>query len=293
MKLSRGQCPKTINNALTILRKCLSTALEWGDLSVLPRIKFLKTIPAPFRFLNEDEVARLVTAAAPELWQTLILTACKTGLRFSELIALRWTDVDLVHRPAVLTVCRASVDGHVGATKNNRIRHVPLTSDVAAAVGALSRNGDLVFQMNRLEIKRECARWRLEQACARAGLPGIGWHGLRHSYASALARRGASLNAIRELLGHQTINMTLRYAHMIPSALNEAVALLECTSATEWASPGHQRGDTLALSSGPAPSTSPILRSIKRKTPRVTRCHSLVAPRGVEPDSGMITGANP
>ena len=66
--------------------------------------------------------------------------------------------------------------------------------------------------------------WR---ACRKAGLRQIGWHVLRHTYASHLAMRGAPLKAIQELLGHATIEMTMRYAHLSPGARRDSARLLD------------------------------------------------------------------
>ncbi len=66
------------------------------------------------------------------------------------------------------------------------------------------------------------------QACARAGLAKrVTWHGLRHSFASHLVMRGASLKAVQELLGHESIEMTLRYSHLTPDVRRSAVRLLD------------------------------------------------------------------
>lgn len=67
----------------------------------------------------------------------------------------------------------------------------------------------------------------LAKICRRAGLRHLGWHALRHTYASHLVMRGASVMEVKELLGHSSIQMTMRYAHLSPSARKSAVALLD------------------------------------------------------------------
>ena len=71
--------------------------------------------------------------------------------------------------------------------------------------------------------------WRhgLYRACRRAGLREVGWHTLRHTYASHLAMRRVAIRAIQELMGHATIAMTMRYAHLAPGATRAAVATLD------------------------------------------------------------------
>src|ERR1700722_3016814 len=71
------------------------------------------------------------------------------------------------------------------------------------------------------------ARGPLWRACSRAGISRITWHVLRHTFASHLAMRGAPLKAVQELLGHASIEMTMRYAHLSPQVGRQAVALLD------------------------------------------------------------------
>ena len=76
-------------------------------------------------------------------------------------------------------------------------------------------------------LKYHRLRKTLEKFCKRAGLRTIGWHKLRHTFASQLVGSGVSLKATQELLGHSDIRMTMRYAHLAPSALKEAVQVLD------------------------------------------------------------------
>ena len=77
--------------------------------------------------------------------------------------------------------------------------------------------------------ENECKHplWR---ACKRAGLREIGWHALRHTFASQLVMRGAPLKVVQELLGHADIRMTMRYSHLSPNVRRDAVELLNSTA---------------------------------------------------------------
>ena len=76
-------------------------------------------------------------------------------------------------------------------------------------------------------LTSESCKWPLWRACKRAGLRRIGWHVLRHTFASHLVMRGAPLKAVQELLGHSTMEMTMRYSHLSPDVRRDAVALLD------------------------------------------------------------------
>lgn len=225
-KLESGLSPKTINNLLAILKRCLRDASDWLKIDSAPKIKLLKVPPQKFDYLTFDESRRLLAACADSFWRTMILVALNTGLRLGELKGLQWTDISFEH--GHLTVRRSVVGSRVGAPKNNKERQVPLTASVRAALLDLERRGQYVFaRRSEGPINHKAPERVLGKICARSDLREIGWHTLRHTFASHLAMRGVPLRAIQELLGHSHVTTTMRYAHLAPSVLREAVAVLD------------------------------------------------------------------
>ena len=225
-KLAEGLKPKSLNNHLTILRKALSVAVDWELLSHVPKVRWLKGPHPEFDFLTFDEAERFLEAADPE-WRPMFTLALRTGLRIGELRALRWDDVDLV--AGRLVVRRCDWRGHVGTPKSGRNRELPLSGDVLAALKAQRHlRGELVFcaEGGRAWKENEC-KWPIWRACKKAGLRKISWHVLRHTFASHLVMKGVPLKAVQELMGHATIEMTLRYSHLSPEVGRGAVQLLD------------------------------------------------------------------
>jgi len=227
---------KTINNVLTVLRRMLVVARKRGLIDSVPDVEWLKRESVEFDFLDFSEAERLLAAAYGE-WRTMILTALRTGMRHGELIGLRWEDVDLV--AGRITVRQNVVNGKIGTPKSGKPREIPLGIEVRTALKEHRHlRGPLVFcDMNGELLGTVDTRLPLWRACKKAGLRQIGWHALRHTFASHLVMRGASIKAVQELLGHSSIQMTMRYAHLAPEVVNETVRLLDAPSA-EWVPDG-------------------------------------------------------
>jgi len=231
-KLRDGLSPKTINNHLIVLRRMLAVAEEWGLTDRTPRVRWLKVPDSEFDFLTFEESNQLLATAEGE-WRTMILVAAKVGLRQGELLALRWRDVDL---GAGKVIVRHSVwAGIVGTTKGWRAREIDLSPETLAALKAHRHlRGEFVFcnDDGSMLTKNQCRR-PLYDACTKAGLRKIGWHVLRHTFASHLVMRGAPIKVVQELLGHRDITTTMRYAHLSSESRRDAVALLDTDASRE------------------------------------------------------------
>lgn len=223
-QIKKGFSAKSINNHLGILGKCLRTAIDWEIIKTVPRLKLLKVQPQKFDYLSEAESQKLLMTATG-IWHDLILTALYTGLRFSELTALSWEDVNFKEK--VLTVKNSFSNGILGSTKSNKIRYIPLTDKLCELFKQLHKDKGFIFiNSEGKNLKTNSCLRNLYCICDKAGLRHIGWHTLRHTFASRLAEKGISIMAIKELLGHSEIRTTMRYAHLGPLVLREAIDVL-------------------------------------------------------------------
>ena len=144
------------------------------------------------------------------LLSTVVLIALSTGMRKGELTNLRWPDVDLPNRRITLR-----------ETKNGETRVVPLVGPALDAMKAHAKvrrlDTDLVFPASAKPpkiVKPMDFRGAWEAALKRAEIADFHFHDLRHTTASYLAMNGASLAEIAEVLGHKTLAMVKRYAHL-------------------------------------------------------------------------------
>jgi integrase len=120
---------------LTVLNTLLKKAAEWGVIDeVRCRIKLLKVSKGSVSFYGFDEYERLVAAAKAIDIRShlLVLLSGGAGLRSGEMVALEWTDLDLTKR--LICVQRNVWEGHVDSTKGGRLRYVPMTARLAAAL---------------------------------------------------------------------------------------------------------------------------------------------------------------
>lgn len=211
-RFGRQRAPATVNRYLAAISACFREAMrEWHWIEQTPMAAVGRGAESPgvVRFLSDDERVRLLraTAAHDARWlHPLVLLALATGARRGELLGLRWADVDLER--GVITL-------HV--TKNRERRAIPVAGGALSALRAWAAarvdGAEFVFPGatpgKPLAID---AAWR--DALAAAELAEFRFHDLRHSAASYLAMSGATAPEIAAVLGHKTLQMVKRYAHL-------------------------------------------------------------------------------
>jgi len=250
-----GLAKSTINRRTGALKALINKAVDWGVIESNPiaRLKALKVDKkSRVRYLSAPEEDALRTALvnreehrrmkreSGSHWREvrgydpiehvddpedhlkpIVLLALNTGLRRGELFSLRWADVDLERKQ--LTIVGADA-------KSDQTRYIDLSREAHALLAEWQKrwgNYRLVFPNPKTgeQLKDIKSAWNgLREA---AELKNFRFHDLRHSFASKLVMKGVDLYVLKELLGHSTIEMTERYAHLAPSAMKEAVALLD------------------------------------------------------------------
>jgi integrase len=162
------------------------------------------------RFLTPDEERRItkVLATRSPCFLPTFLISIHTGLRASEQWRLEWSDINFEQK--VLTVRK------LANTKSGR--HIPLNKialDALHTLHAMSGPDGPVF-VNSKDTPMTAHREWFDPAVAEAKVPNFTWHKNRHTFASRLAMAGVPILTISKLLGHATIQMTMRYAHLSP-----------------------------------------------------------------------------
>ncbi len=223
--------PKTVSNILTLLGSMLRAALELGWIARLPPLHKpkIRLHDTDFHFLGTKEELHQFLAAAHADGadaHALYATAVFTGLRVGELAGLKWVDVDFARR--VINVQRS----YDGPTKSNQVRRVPIVDELLPILTAWRQvsGGELVFPNRDGNMLRECGRIfaeRFHRVLDAAGFqrPKSGravhafrFHDLRHTFASWWMIGGGDIFKLQRVLGHQTPEVTQRYAHLAPDA---------------------------------------------------------------------------
>ena len=219
--LSEGKAPATANRHLATLKHMFTKAVEWEMVEdeILKKVRRVKLLPENnrrLRYLSKEECQDLIGACQPHL-RPIVVTALNTGMRKEEILSLEWDrHIDLKHGFILLDV-----------TKNGGRREVPINQTLRKTLQGLVRRLDSLYVFVNKDGRRFNNVVRsFKSACKRAGIKDFRFHDLRHTFASHLIMARVDITTVKELLGHKTLTMTLRYAHLAPSHKAEAVEAL-------------------------------------------------------------------
>ena len=206
--------PATTNRHKAVLSLVYRLAMKNGKVNSNPA-RLVRKLPednAVIRFLTPNEEHRLSAMLTAQRW-AIIQLALHTGARAGELWNLKWTEVDDLSSSPQITLLK---------TKNKSIRYVPLNADALAALHVLSN----VKGTAGYVLPRGPYRFWFEQAVSAAKINNFRFHDLRHTFASRCTMAGVGPVALAALLGHKSLAMVLRYSHMAPKHLADAVSRL-------------------------------------------------------------------
>ena len=244
--LEYGLSPRTIEYTNAVLQSAFRQAVRWKMLTDDPCVGV--DLPPLKRHemdaLSVEECRRFLTIARGSKWFALFALALTTGMRPSEYLALKWTDIDWQRATASVsrTVQVLASGCHFDDTKRKRSRRiVKLHGFVLEALEKLRRlhspltepklesTHDLIFcSDNGTPLRQRTVKREFHRLLATAGIRSIRLYSLRHTAATLAVAAGVSVKVISEQLGHASISFTLeRYSHVLPSIQDEAAVRVE------------------------------------------------------------------
>ena len=232
-RLEQDVTKTTVNRGLQVLKKMFNIAIGEGFTTENP-VRQVKLFPEKDnikeRILTEEEEPRLLEACVDYL-RPVVITALHTGMRRGEILALDWARVDLEKR--LIKVTNTKTDRprwiEINATLLEVLRRQRIANPTSELVFASPRTGRLLNGIRKAFVR----------ACKQAGIVGLRFHDLRHTFASRLIEKGVDIVTVKELLGHSTIILTQRYTHSRNEQRRRAVEKLDEQPATVLSHGGH------------------------------------------------------
>ena len=223
--IDSGLSPASCNRLRAHVQRMYSDGQRWELVTINPAKETLKHTESTGRleWYRPEEVQALLDAAKGE-FKALLAVAVYTGMRRGEIFNLCWRDVDIEHGWITVTVGSES-----GTTKSKKPRHIPIHPELQEVFAWLSRDaaaGSYVFPRpdggKRVDIRKAWMR-TIEDA----GIRKLRFHDLRHTAASLMVASGMNILHVKEILGHSSLKMTLRYAHLAPEATSDSIGMVK------------------------------------------------------------------
>lgn len=218
MKRKKEVKPSTVNRELAVVKSFFTKAIEWGKCQEHParKVKKFKVRNERLRYLMPDEIRILLSNCAEHI-RPIVMVAVHTGMRKGEVLSLRRDQVNFEQGIITLT-----------DTKNSERRDIPMNETVKVTLRAIDGEDPFFFASTKKKGKPFVwIEMSFHQALKKSGIEDFKFHDLRHTFASNLVMAGEDLHTVGELLGHKSLNMTKRYAHLSPKFKKRAVNVLD------------------------------------------------------------------
>lgn len=213
-RAAAGASNATVNRTLALIKALLRKAAnEWEWIDRVPYIRLRKESSRRIRFLTQSDAGRLLNELPPHLAQ-MVKFSLLTGLRQSNVLFLRWDQIDLQAMNP-----RAWIHGD--QSKGGKALPVPLVPEAVQVLNAeLGQHSEFVFTYRGNPIRSANTK-AFRAALSRAGISDFRWHDLRHTWASWHIQAGTPLGVLQELGGWESVSMVRRYAHLAADHLHD------------------------------------------------------------------------
>jgi len=213
--------PATVYQELALLRRMFNVAIrewEWLRDNPVSRLSFsVGNKNARDRWLTPEEEERLIENATNPYWlRALLLMALHTGMRRGEILNLRWSNINFLKRTIIVV-----------KSKNDEKRTIPMSNTLYNLLNSIDVR-DISGRV--FPISGSSLRQAFDKLVFKTSLEDFRFHDLRHTFATRLIQAGINIYVIKELLGHKTITMTMRYAHHYPESLRHGVEVMDKNS---------------------------------------------------------------
>jgi integrase len=239
-RLAEGVRPATVNRGLAVIKNMLNLAIEREYLEIHPLSKYrmLPEVQEALRIMTYPEYRQLIDCVAAEdiVVAVYVVLLGETGMRKCEGLRIQWDHIRTRERVVV-----------IGKAKSGKVRSVPLSDFALEWLNRLVRFIDIpeVFVNPSTGKPWKSPRERFEKARKRAKLDWVGFHGLRHFRATQWLMHGVDVTVVKELLGHSSIQTTMRYLHYVQSQARRSVIEAQKREAQDGASSAGASGGPL------------------------------------------------
>jgi len=211
--------PATVYQELSFMRCMFNVARrewKWTKENPVADLSFaVGDKNARERWLTLEEEKRLLDCATNPLWlRSLLVFALHTGMRRGEILDLLWKDVDFFRK--LLTVVKS---------KNGGKRSIPMSQTLYESLKSMNKVVNISSRVFPISVRS--LREAFDKALSKARIEDFHFHDLRHTFATRLVQNGVDIYKVKELLGHKSIAMTMRYAHHYPESLRASVEVLD------------------------------------------------------------------